>query len=222
MSKILIADDEVRMRKVLSDFLRKEGHEVVEASDGAEAFKVFYENTDIGVVILDVMMPEHDGWFFCKEIRKESQVPIIMLTAKTRDQDEVYSLEIGADEYIKKPFIASVLVARVRALLRRTEINFTLNNIGGLVVVENAREVILDGQRIDLTPKEYNLLVYLIKNKGLALSREQIITTIWEERYFGELRTIDTHITKLREKLKEKGDLIKTVRGYGYKFEEAT
>lgn len=221
MYKILIVDDEMKMRKIVGDFLKREGYHILEASNGAEAFDIYDKNHDIAVIILDVMMPEYDGWSLLKQIRKESKIPVIMLTAKTMERDEVYGFEMGADEYIKKPFVPSVLVARVKALLRRTDINATLTNIGGLVVNEESREVFLNNEKIDLAPKEYILFDYLVRNRGLALSREQIITTVWEDSYEGELRTVDTHIRRLREKLMEKGECIKTIRGYGYMFEVA-
>lgn len=219
MYKILIVDDEANMRRIVGDFLKKEGFTILEASDGLEALKLFDKNSDISLIVLDVMMPEYDGWSLLKQIRRESKIPVIMLTAKTMERDEIYGFEIGADEYIKKPFVPSVLVARVKALLRRTDINATLTNIGGLLINEESREIFLNNEKVDLTPKEYNLITYLVRNKGLALSREQIIVTIWEDSYLGEMRTIDTHIRRVREKLKDKGEYIKTIRGYGYMFE---
>jgi len=220
--RILVADDEERMRKLVSDFLKKQGYSVFEAEDGSRALEIFNnEKQKIDLVILDVMMPNIDGWEVCKEIRRSSQVPVIMLTAKGEESDELLGFGIGADEYITKPFSPMILVARVQALLKRTG-NINKNekrSFCGLEIDEAGHCVNVDGVIVDLTPKEFELLLYLANNKGIALSREQILNSVWDYDYFGDVRTVDTHIKKLRLKLGSKEDFIQTVRGMGYKFE---
>ena len=219
--KVLMVDDESRMRKLVSDFLTRKGYEVIEAGDGEEAIDKFYEDKDIALIILDVMMPKMNGWDACKEIRKNSNVPIIMLTAKSDEASELNGFDCGADEYISKPFSPKILVARVEAILRRT------NAIGndkleyeGIEVDKTAHYVRIDGEEVELSYKEFELLTYFIENKGIALSREKILNNVWNYDYFGDARTIDTHVKKLRSKMGEKGDYIKTVWGLGYKFEK--
>ena len=221
--KVLVADDEARMRKLVADFLKKEGYNVVEAEDGEKALKIFFSEQNLDLVILDVMMPQIDGWTVCREIRKNSQIPVIMLTARSEEADELYGFDIGADEYITKPFSPMILVARVQALLRR--LGNKGNNIkavkvfDGLEISETGRDVSVDGVRVDLSPKEFELLLYLTNNEGIALSRDQILSSVWNYDYSGDARTVDTHIKRLRLKLGPKGDFIQTVRGHGYKFE---
>jgi len=217
--KILIADDEDRMRKLVGDFLKKQGYLVVEAADGREALEVFSSEPDIDLIILDVMMPVYDGWSVCREIRKTSQVPIIMLTARGEESDELFGFDLGADEYISKPFSLKILAARVHALLRRTENTKEIKSFGDLVIDKPGRQVYLAGDRIELSPKEFDLLLYLSENAGIALSREQILSAVWDYDYLGDGRTVDTHIKKIRAKLGNKSDLIQTVRGLGYRFE---
>lgn len=219
--KILVVDDESRMRKLVRDFLEREGFLVLEADDGIQAMEIFYENKDIAMMILDVMMPKMDGWQVCREIRNYSKVPIIMLTARTDERDELQGFELGVDEYIAKPFSPKILVARVEAILRRTN-QIAENEVleyGGITIDKAAHVVTIDGKSIDLSFKEFELLTYFIENKGIALSREKILNSVWNYDYFGDARTIDTHVKKLRSKLGEKGDLIKTVWGMGYKLE---
>lgn len=219
--KILVVDDESRMRKLVSDFLIRSNFEVLEAENGEQALDIFYTEKDLALLILDVMMPGVDGWQVCKEIRTNSKVPIIMLTARGTEQDELQGFELGVDEYISKPFSPKILVARVEALLRRSgqmdkeEIVFC----GGIELDKAAHRVTIDGQEVELSFKEFELLTYFIENKGLALSREKILNSVWNYDYFGDARTIDTHVKKLRSKLGEKGDMIKTVWGIGYKLE---
>lgn len=218
--KILIADDEARMRKLVSDFLKKEGFQVLEADNGKKALDIFNSDPNIDLLILDIMMPELDGWSVCRQIRKGSKVPIIMLTARSEESDELFGFDLGADEYITKPFSPMILVARVQALLRRTgNVDYTTKLFDGLEINEIGRDVYIDGVKLELSPKEFELLVYLADNKGIALSREQILNSVWDYDYFGDARTVDTHIKKLRLKLGDKGDFIQTVRGLGYKFE---
>jgi len=218
--KILLADDEYRMRKLIGDFLKKQGFTIIEAEDGKKARDAFFDNPGISLVILDVMMPVYDGWTVCREIRKSSRVPIIMLTARSEESDQIFGFDLGADEYITKPFSPNILVARVQALLRRAEeSNKGVKNLAGVQVDEPRHYVSVDGNGIELTPKEFELLVYLMDNEGKVLSRDQILDTVWDYNYFGDARTVDTHIKKLRQKLGEKGELIKTVRGLGYRFE---
>lgn len=220
--KILVVDDESRMRKLVRDFLTKSNYDVVEAQDGAQAVDIFFAQNDIALVILDVMMPKMDGWQVCKEIREYSKVPIIMLTAKSDERDELLGFELGVDEYISKPFSPKILVARVEAILRRTsQINADqVIEAGGIVVNKAAHSVFVDGEPVELSYKEFELLTYFMENKGIALSREKILNSVWNYDYFGDARTIDTHVKKLRSKLGARGDLIKTIWGMGYKFEE--
>ena len=218
--KILVADDESRMRKLVNDFLTKGGFEVIEAENGEEAVDIFFSQKDIGLIILDVMMPKMNGWQVCREIRNYSKVPIIMLTAKSDEQDELLGFELGVDEYISKPFSPKILLARVEAIIRRSIPNENeCIEIGGIKIDEAAHQVSIDGENIDLSVKEFELLKYFITNKGVALSREKILNNVWNYDYFGDARTIDTHVKKLRSKMKDKGDYIKTIWGMGYKFE---
>ncbi len=219
--KILVVDDEARMRKLVKDFLVKKGYHVLEAEDGAQALDSYYDNVDIDLIICDVMMPKIDGWQVLREIREQSKVPFIMLTAKSEERDELQGFDNGADEYITKPFSPKILVARVEALLRRTGSisEDTKIEAGGIVVDKAAHSVSIDGEVIELSYKEFELLSYFIENKGIALSREKILNNVWNYDYFGDARTIDTHVKKLRSKLGDKGDLIKTIWGMGYKFE---
>ncbi|MEG0874268.1 MAG: response regulator transcription factor [Clostridiales bacterium] len=220
---ILIAEDEDRMRRLVKDFLIKEGYNVYEAGDGQEAMDILETKMgQLSLVILDVMMPHYDGWSLLRHIRKkDANLPVIMLTARSEDSDEVFGLELGASDYITKPFSPIVLMARIKLLLRqKPEASGNgVKEFQGLVIDEVARIVINEGERLDLSPKEYELLVYLAVNQKVALSREQILNALWGYDYFGDLRTVDTHIKKLRAKLGNKGDLIETVRGYGYRFE---
>ena len=217
---ILVVDDEQRMRKLVRDFLTKQNFRVLEAADGEEAVDVFMENKVIVLVILDVMMPKMDGWETCREIRQYSKVPIIMLTARGGENDELRGFELGVDEYIAKPFSPKILVARVEALLRRTNSANEKNlEYGGIVLNRSAHEVIIDGEKVDLSYKEFELLSYFMENKDIALSRERILNHVWDYDYFGDARTIDTHVKKLRSKMGEKGKYIKTIWGMGYKFE---
>ena len=219
--KILIVDDESRMRKLVKDFLGREGYLVREAGDGMEALEIFYEEKDIALIILDVMMPRMDGWQTCREIRQSSQVPIIMLTARSEEHDELQGLELGVDEYISKPFSPKILVARVEAILRRSHAIGTGDVIdaGGIIIDKAAHQVKIDDTEIDLSFKEFELLAYFVENQGIALSREKILNNVWNYDYFGDARTIDTHVKKLRSKLGDKGNYIKTIWGMGYKFE---
>ena len=220
--KILVVDDESRMRKLVRDFLIRQDYEVLEAGDGEEALDIFYREKDIALLILDVMMPKMNGWEVCCEVRENSKVPIIMLTAKSDESDELMGFDLGVDEYISKPFSPKILVARVEAILRRT------NQIGdssqikkaGLIVLDKtAHEVTIDGKSVELSFKEFELLEYFMDNQGIALSRERILNSVWNYDYFGDARTIDTHVKKLRSKLGKQGEYIKTVWGMGYKFE---
>ncbi|MCR5388166.1 MAG: response regulator transcription factor [Lachnospiraceae bacterium] len=219
--KILIADDESRMRKLVHDFLAKSGYEVLEAADGEEALDIFYDKKDISLMILDVMMPKVNGIDVCKEVREHSDIPIIMLTAKSAENDELLGFESGADEYISKPFSPKILVARVEAVLKRAGVGESDAGIsaGGIEVDKLAHEVRIDGEPIELSFKEFELLIYFMENEGIALSREKILNNVWNYDYFGDARTIDTHVKKLRSKMGAKGDCIKTVWGMGYKFE---
>lgn len=220
--KILVADDESRMRKLVKDFLIKSNFEVLEAEDGSQALDLFYATKDIALIILDVMMPKMDGFEVCREIRQTSQVPIIMLTAKGDERDELQGFQLGVDEYITKPFSPKILVARVEAVLRRTNQaeETELLEYGGIIVDKTAHSVTIDGKPVDLSFKEFELLTYFMENKGIALSREKILNHVWNYDYFGDARTIDTHVKKLRSKLGDKGDLIKTIWGVGYKMGE--
>ena len=219
--KVLVVDDESRMRKLVRDFLVKKDFEVLEAGDGAEAIDIFFEQNDIALVILDVMMPKMDGWQVCREIRKYSKVPIIMLTAKSDERDELLGFELGVDEYITKPFSPKILVARVEAILRRTNaINpEEILRAGAIEINRAAHQVLIDGKNVDLSYKEFELLTYFVENQGLALSREKILNSVWNYDYFGDARTIDTHVKKLRSKMGARGEYIKTIWGMGYKFE---
>ncbi len=219
--KILVVDDETRMRKLVRDFLVRSGYDVVEAGDGNQALDIFFEKKDIALVILDVMMPVMDGYAVCREIRSYSKVPIIMLTAKSEERDELMGFQLGVDEYISKPFSPKILVARVEAILRRTnqlEAEQKLES-GGIVINKSAHSVTIDNKSVELSYKEFELLSYFLENEGIALSREKILNNVWDYDYFGDARTIDTHVKKLRNKMGEKGVLIKTIWGIGYKFE---
>jgi len=219
-AKILVVDDESRMRKLVSDFLHHEGYTVVEAEDGEKAVDIFFEQGDIALIILDVMMPKMDGWQVCREIRRHSEVPIIMLTAKSDEKDELQGFELGVDEYISKPFSPKILMARVEAILRRAGATGDDSfEVGGIKIDKASHEVIIDGKPVDLSVKEFELLLYFMTNRGIALSREKILNNVWNYDYFGDARTIDTHVKKLRAKMGSKGDLIKTIWGIGYKFE---
>ena len=219
--KILVADDESRMRKLVKDFLVKSNFDVLEAEDGSQALDLFYETKDIALIILDVMMPKMDGFEVCREIRQTSKVPIIMLTAKGDERDELQGFQLGVDEYITKPFSPKILVARVDAVLRRTKQleESQYLEAGGIVLDQTAHSVTIDGKPVDLSFKEFELLTYFMENKGIALSREKILNHVCNYDYFGDARTIDSHVKKLRSKLEDKGDLIKTIWGVGYKFE---
>lgn len=219
--KILVVDDESRMRKLVRVFLEREGFEVLEAGDGVEAMDLFYEEKEVALVILDVMMPKMDGWQTLREIRQTSQVPVIMLTARSEERDELQGFKLGVDEYISKPFSPKILVARVEAVLRRSHavgVGEVLE-AGGITVDKAAHQVKIDGKEIDLSFKEFELMAYFVENQGIALSREKILNNVWNYDYFGDARTIDTHVKKLRSKMGEKGNYIKTIWGMGYKFE---
>ena len=219
--KILVVDDETRMRILVKDFLVKAGFDVIEAEDGCKALDLFYEDKDIALIVLDVMMPKMDGWEVCKEIRESSKVPIIMLTARGDERDELQGFQLGVDEYISKPFSPKILVARIEAILRRSRKlpGEDCVEAGGIVIDKTAHEVRSDGELIELSYKEFELLTYFVENKGIALSREKILNNVWNYDYFGDARTIDTHVKKLRSKLGDKGVYIKTIWGKGYKFE---
>lgn len=220
--KVLVVDDESRMRKLVKDFLVKSNYDVLEAGDGEEAETIFFREKDIALIVLDVMMPKVDGWQVCRDIREYSKVPIIMLTAKSDEKDELLGFELGVDEYISKPFSPKVLVARIEAILRRTNqlAKTEILSCGGIEIDKSAHQVLIDGESIDLSYKEFELLTYFVENKGIALSREKILNSVWNYDYFGDARTIDTHVKKLRSKMGEKGDMIKTIWGMGYKLEE--
>lgn len=219
--KILVVDDESRMRKLVKDFLVKQNYEVIEAADGSEALDIFFDDKEIALVICDVMMPKIDGWQVCKEIREYSKVPIIMLTAKGDERDELQGFELGVDEYISKPFSPKILVARVEAILRRSNVlgESERMEVNGIVVDKTAHSVMIDGKPVELSFKEFELLAYFIENAGIALSREKILNNVWNYDYFGDARTIDTHVKKLRSKMGKKGDCIKTIWGMGYKMD---
>lgn len=218
--KVLVVDDEARMRKLVRDFLTVKGFLVVEAGDGEEAIDIFFEQKDIALILLDVMMPKMDGWEVCRTIRKYSQVPIIMLTARGEEQDELQGFSLGVDEYISKPFSPKILVARVEAILRRSStMSQEVIDVGGIHIDKSAHQVLVDGKNVDLSYKEFELITYFAENQGIALSREKILNNVWNYDYFGDARTIDTHVKKLRSKLDDKGDYIKTIWGMGYKFE---
>ena len=219
--KILVVDDESRMRKLVGDFLTKNGYDVLEAGDGQEALDIFYRQKDLALVVLDVMMPKVDGWQVCREIRAGSKVPVIMLTARGDERDELQGFELGVDEYVTKPFSPRILVARIEAILRRT-IQGAAGEVlecGGIQVDKTAHQVLIDGRSVELSYKEFELLAYFMENKGIALSRERILNSVWNYDYFGDARTIDTHVKKLRSKMGEKGELIKTIWGMGYKLD---
>ena len=219
--KILVVDDESRMRKLVKDFLTKKGFTVIEAGDGEEAVDKFFEVKDIALIILDVMMPKMDGWQVCREIRQYSKVPIIMLTAQSDEKDELQGFDLGVDEYITKPFSPKILVARVEAILRRSNVLAADDTMeaGGIELNKAAHEVLIDGKSVELSYKEFELLAYFMSNQGVALSRERILNNVWNYDYFGDARTIDTHVKMLRSKLGAKGEYIKTIWGMGYKFE---
>lgn len=220
--KILVVDDESRMRKLVKDFLVKNNFEVLEAGDGEEAEEIFFREKEIALIVLDVMMPKLDGWQVCRDIRAYSKVPIIMLTAKSDERDELRGFELGVDEYISKPFSPKILVARIEAILRRTNQKSKAEILvcGDISIDKVAHQVLIDGKEIELSYKEFELLTYFVENKGIALSREKILNSVWNYDYFGDARTIDTHVKKLRSKMGEKGDMIKTIWGMGYKLEE--
>lgn len=218
--KILVVDDEPRMRKLVKDFLSVKGFQVVEAEDGEQAIDIFFEQKDIALILLDVMMPKMDGWAVLQTIRQYSQIPILMLTARGEEQDELQGFKLGADEYISKPFSPKILVARVEAILRRSsQGSKDIIEIGGIRIDKSAHQVEIDGVPVDLSYKEFELITYFAENQGIALSREKILNNVWNYDYFGDARTIDTHVKKLRSKLGEKGEYIKTIWGMGYKFE---
>ncbi len=223
MVKILIADDEERMRRLVSDFLKRQGYSVMEAENGQQAIEVFNTIGDtISLIILDVMMPGIDGWEVLRHIREHSKLPVIMLTAKSTEADELFGFGLGADEYITKPFSPMILIARVQAVLKRYNVTISEKRIyNGLEIDQSAHTVYSEGEEIGLTPKEFELLLYLCDNAGIALSRDKILNSVWDYEYFGDARTVDTHIKKLRLKLGKKGDYIQTIRGLGYKFEVA-
>ena len=220
---ILIVDDESRIRKLIRDFLIKEGYSTLEAEDGEKALNVFEENeAKIKLILLDVMMPKLDGWSVLRQIRQKSKVPVIMLTARAEEQDELFGFELGVDEYITKPFSPKLLMARIKAVLNRTEKRENMTkNYGGIEIDEDGRTVSVDGKPIELSLREYELLKYLLENENVALSREKILNNVWNYDYYGDSRTIDSHIKKIRHKLGKKGKYIKTMRGVGYKFEVA-
>ena len=219
--KILVVDDESRMRKLIKDFLEREGYQILEAGDGLEALDLFYEHKDVALIILDVMMPKLDGWGVCKEIRRISGVPILMLTARSEERDELKGFELGVDEYVTKPFSPKILVARVAAILKRANVAVVqdITSVGGIEVDKAAHIVKVEGQEVDLSVKEFELLLYFLENQKIALTREKILNSVWNYDYFGDARTIDTHVKKLRSKLGDKGNYIKTIWGMGYKFE---
>ncbi len=219
--KVLVVDDESRMRKLVKDFLTRQNYEVLEAGDGEAALDIFYREKNIALLILDVMMPKMNGWEVCKEVRENSRVPIIMLTAKGDESDELLGFEMGVDEYISKPFSPKILVARVEAILRRSNklADGQVLETGGITMDKTAHLVTIEGERMDLSYKEFELLSYFMENQGIALSREKILNHVWNYDYFGDARTIDTHVKKLRSKMGAKGDFIKTIWGMGYKFE---
>ena len=218
--KVLVVDDESRMRKLVKDFLSVKGFQVIEAADGEEAVDIFFNQKDLSLILLDVMMPRMDGWEVLKTIRQYSQVPIIMLTARAEERDELQGFELGVDEYISKPFSPKILTARVEAILRRSKVAVSeVINVGGICIDKAAHQVTVDGKNVDLSYKEFELMTYFAENQGIALSREKILNNVWNYDYFGDARTIDTHVKKLRSKLGSKGDYIKTIWGMGYKFE---
>lgn len=219
--KVMIVDDEARMRKLVKDFLQKQNYDVIEAADGEEAIDKFFAEKDIALILLDVMMPKMDGWQVCREIRQYSKVPIIMLTARADERDELTGYNLGVDDYVSKPFSPKILVARVEAILRRSGAAQQEDKIesAGIVIDKAAHQVTIDGKPIQLSFKEFELLTYFVENKGIALSREKILNAVWNYDYYGDARTIDTHVKKLRSKMGDKGNLIKTIWGMGYKFD---
>ncbi len=218
--KILVVDDESRMRKLVRDFLVKNNYDVLEAEDGEQAVELFFREKGIALIVLDVMMPKMDGWQVCREIRAYSKVPIIMLTARGDERDELQGFQLGVDEYISKPFSPKILVARIEAILRRTLSGAQERlSCGGIAIDKTAHQVMIDGQPVELSYKEFELLTYFVENKGIALSREKILNNVWNYDYFGDARTIDTHVKKLRSKMGDRGDMIKTIWGMGYKLE---
>ena len=217
--KILIVEDEERMRRLIGDYLKREGFKIIEVEDGKRALKSF-ESENVDLIILDIMLPQYDGWTVCREIRKSSKVPIIMLTARSEESDELFGFELGADEYVTKPFSPKILVARVNALLRRTNIaTEDVVSTGGIVIDKISHRILIEGNEVEMSPKEYELLDFMVKNSGQALTREQILDEVWGYDYYGDYRTVDTHIKRLRIKLDKKSNLIQTVRGIGYRFE---
>lgn len=220
-TKILVVDDESRMRKLVKDFLVRSNYEVLEAEDGEQAVDMYFGDQSISLIILDVMMPKMDGWQVCREIRAYSKVPIIMLTAKTNEQDELLGFQLGVDEYISKPFSPKILVARVEAVLRRSNGNAAemVLSAGDITIDKTAHIVTIGDEQVELSYKEFELLTYFVENQGIALSREVILNHVWNYDYFGDARTIDTHVKKLRSKMGQRGEYIKTIWGYGYKFE---
>ena len=218
--KVLVVDDEARMRKLVKDFLMIKGFQVIEAEDGEKAVEIFFSQKDIALMILDVMMPRMDGWEVCRSVRKYSQVPIIMLTARGEERDELQGFDLGVDEYISKPFSPKILAARVEAILRRSNaVASDVIRVGAIEINKAAHQVVVDGTPVDLSYKEFELLTYFVENQGIALSREKILNHVWNYDYFGDARTIDTHVKKLRSKMGERGDYIKTIWGMGYKFD---
>ncbi len=219
--KIMVVDDEARMRKLVRDFLEKQDYQVIEAENGEKAVDIFFDEKDIALIILDVMMPKMDGWQVTREIRQFSKVPIIMLTARADERDELLGFELGVDEYISKPFSPKILVARVNAVLRRSgkAAAEDVLEVAGIRVDKAAHQVTIDGEPIELSFKEFELLQYFVENNGIALSREKILNAVWNYDYFGDARTIDTHVKKLRSKMGAKGEYIRTIWGMGYKFD---
>lgn len=218
---VLVVDDEARMRKLIKDFLMQKDYKVIEAENGEKALEIFEQNKNqIGLVLLDVMMPKLDGWSVLRQIRQESKVPIIMLTARGEEQDELFGFELGVDEYISKPFSPKILVARVEAILKRTKVNENdVKDYGGITIDSDGRTVKVDGKNVEMSLREYELLKYLVDNTGIALSRDKILNNVWNYDYYGDSRTIDSHIKKIRHKLGKKWKYIETMRGVGYKFE---
>lgn len=219
--KILVVDDESRMRKLVRDFLEKADYQVIEAENGERAVDIFFDEKEIALILLDVMMPKMDGWQVCREIRQYSKVPIIMLTARADERDELMGFNLGVDEYISKPFSPKILVARVNAVLRRAGKADAADvlEVGGIKVDKTAHQVFIDGEPIELSFKEFELLQYFVENVGIALSREKILNAVWNYDYYGDARTIDTHVKKLRSKMGSKGEYIRTIWGMGYKFD---
>ena len=229
--KILVVDDESRMRKLVRDFLIRDNFDVLEAADGEEALDIFYRDKEISLIILDIMMPKINGWDVCREIRETSKIPIIMLTAKGEETDELQGFDLGVDEYIAKPFSPKILVARVQAILRRSNKIADEETVQAGTISNTAKRSIpvphsgfcgyctVGTERVELSYKEFELLAYFIENQGIALSREKILNHVWNYDYFGDARTIDTHVKKLRNKLGKSGEYIKTIWGMGYKFE---